>query len=226
MPISNLPWLNTGPSLFLEAVKAGTEAGLERERNELARQAQSLQASLAFARNAVDREQIAAQKETTLGKLAQANAALNLRAELEGRKLDESNRYHSALEENMAQRIGLGQSRLDLANEKLGEAQNLNRDRTDIMRDRLSLAQEVAAARERAAEEKLNRPERRTVNIPFLGGGSMNVSANDPDVQQFLSTNTNPVLGASDIMKALSPKLSGGTISSPATNRFRITARQ
>lgn len=172
------PWLNSGPSLFLDAVRSGTEASIAKTRNDLERRQQDLQDAQASARNALESRSIDNARLLNQGRLAQANAALQLRSQLGEGKLDEANRHNQELEGYYTGRLNLGSDRLAEADKKNSDLKDFNDQRIGLLSDRLKLAQEIAAGK--TANPKDTSP---TVTI---GGGHVHVD--DPQLQDYLNT--------------------------------------
>lgn len=224
------PWLNTGPSLFLDAVRSGTEASIAKTRNDLERRQQDLQDAQAGARNALESRSIDNARLLNQGRLAQANAALQLRSQLGEGKLDEANRHNQELEGYYTGRLNLGSDRLAEADKKNSDLKDFNDQRIGLLSDRLKLAQEIAAGKASATPKPTG---------PLIDVAGSKVHADDPRLQELLGTpmdkvttniswfspdtfTTNSVLPQpSDITTNQLIKAFSGN-SAPSTKRFKV----
>lgn len=191
MPFSNLPWLNSSPQLFLEALKAGTEASIAQERNRLEGASQGLQAALAHARNETEREQIRQAGEIAKSRLAQANEALGLRAQLGEDRLSESERHHQGQEQFWNNRNSVLQDQLASKDTQFATTMaardledKIKQQNADSVTNRLGLTQAAADAKAKALIDKTNITESPTIDFPKAGSKG---HTGDPVIQSLLA---------------------------------------
>lgn len=247
MPFVNLPWLNTGPELFLQALKAGTDAGLAQERNRLEGASQGLQMHLGNARNETEREKIRQTGELAKSKLAQLNDSLALRAQLGEGRLDETERHHQAAEGILNGRNSLLRDRLDFTSANAEENRKLLEQRLEIAKQNANSITERLELSKQLAELKANKPEK--LDGPMIEVAGSKVRADDPRLQDLLNTpqervttnthwfrpdevTTNSALPetgditTNQLLRAFAPKSLTESLSRPSANRFRIISAE
>lgn len=187
MPYANLPWLEGGPQLFLQALKSGTESALQRRQQDIA--AQEAANSLAQRR-----EESQAQMELGRGRLAQGLTLAQLRAQQAEDRLGESETHHRATEGIYEGRNSILRDRLEAA---AGENQNKDeriRQHLGLLAEKNGIAEQIADARIAEANARADaietksalrpKPSGPTLAIPGIAG----LHLDDPEFQQYMST--------------------------------------